>query len=65
MLPDAVRARVAVEAASPVGWGRFVGLDGETVAIDRFGTSAPGASALNDLGISVDAVVQAARRVSS
>ena len=63
VLPRSVRARVAVEAASPAGWGRVVGLDGETVGIDRFGTSAPGAEALGDLGITVDAVVEAARRV--
>ena len=65
VLPDGVRARVAVEAASPLGWGRVVGLDGETIAIDRFGTSAPGEHALADLGQSVQAVVEAARRVSS
>ncbi len=65
VLPDGVRARVAVEAASPVGWSRFAGLDGEVVAIDRFGTSAPGDAALSDLGITVQAVVEAARRVSA
>ena len=64
VLPDGVRARVAVEAASPLGWGRVVGLDGETIAIDRFGTSAPGKDALADLGQSVDAIVEAARRVT-
>ena len=65
VLPRSVRARVAVEAASPFGWGRVVGLDGEVVAIDRFGTSAPGTEALTDLGLTADAVVQAARRVTS
>ena len=63
VLPDGVRARVAVEAGSPVGWGRVVGLDGEVVSLDRFGTSAPGSEALTDLGITVEAVVDAARRV--
>ncbi len=63
VLPSAVRARVAAEAASPVGWHRLVGLDGETVSIDRFGTSAPGTEALTDLGMTADAVVAAARRV--
>ena len=63
VFPDAVRARVAVEAASPFGWGRIAGLDGEVIAIDRFGTSAPGDEALADLGITVEAVVEAARRV--
>ncbi|MEM1118188.1 MAG: transketolase, partial [Bacteroidota bacterium] len=63
VLPASVRARVAVEAASPLGWGRVVGLDGEVVGLDRFGASAPGAEALADLGITVDAVVAAAERV--
>ncbi|MDT7855865.1 transketolase [Rubrivirga sp. S365] len=65
VLPSSVRARVAVEAASPYGWGRVVGLDGEVIAIDRFGESAPGADALTDLGLTVEAVVEAARRVRS
>ena len=63
VLPSSVRARVAVEAASPFGWGRIAGLDGETIAIDRFGESAPGADALGALGITVEAVVEAGRRV--
>ena len=63
VLPRSVRARVAVEAASPYGWGRVAGLDGEVIAIDRFGESAPGSDALTDLGITVEAVVEAARRV--
>ena len=63
VLPSSLRARVAAEAASVFGWGRVVGLDGEVVALDRFGASAPGTEALEDLGISVDAVVEAAGRV--
>ncbi|GAB5536720.1 MAG: transketolase [Rubricoccaceae bacterium] len=63
VLPSSVRARVAVEAASPLGWSRVVGLDGEVVALDRFGASAPGSEAMADLGITVEAVVEAARRV--
>ena len=65
VLPRSVRARVAVEAASPYGWARVAGLDGEVIAIDRFGTSAPGTEALGDLGLTVEAVVEAARRVTS
>ncbi len=63
VLPPSVRARVAVEAASTFGWGRVAGLDGEVVGLDRFGESAPGAEALTDLGITAEAVVEAARRV--
>ena len=63
VLPKAVRARVAVEAASPLGWGRFVGLDGAVVGLDRFGTSAPGTEAYEALGFVAGTVVDAARSV--
>jgi transketolase len=60
VLPPELRARVAVEAASPFGWAEWVGIDGATVTIDRFGVSAPGAQALTALGITADAVATAA-----
>ena len=60
MLPPALRARVAVEAASPFGWYEWVGIDGAVVGIDRFGVSAPGAEALEALGITAEAVAAAA-----
>ena len=41
VLPKAVRARVAVEAGSDFGWGKYVGLDGATVCMEGFGASAP------------------------
>ena len=41
VLPDAVRARVAVEAGSSASWYKYVGLDGVTVCKDDFGLSAP------------------------
>ena len=63
VLPPDLRARVAVEAAHPDYWYRFVGLDGAVVGINRFGVSAPGDQAMTAMGISVDAVVDAARLV--
>jgi transketolase len=41
VLPPAVRARVAVEAAAPLGWERGVGLEGDVIGLRRFGASAP------------------------
>jgi transketolase len=41
VLPPEVKARVAVEAAVPLGWERYVGLDGEIMGLNRFGASAP------------------------
>jgi transketolase len=52
--------RVAVEAASPLGWARWVG-DGPVVAVDRFGASAPGGVVMEALGITPDAVANAVR----
>lgn len=61
VLPPGLRARVAVEAGSPFGWGEWVGLDGAVVGIDRFGLSAPGPEAMAALGITADAVAAAVR----
>jgi transketolase len=63
VLPPALRARVAVEAAHPDYWYRFVGLDGAVVGIDRFGLSAPGGQAMATLGITADNVAEAVRSV--
>lgn len=41
VLPPEVKARVAIEAAVPLGWERYVGLDGEIIGLSRFGASAP------------------------
>ena len=41
VMPKAVRARVAVEAASTFGWHKYVGLDGTVIGLDEFGTSGP------------------------
>ncbi len=62
LLPE-IRARVAVEAAHPDFWYRFVGLDGAVVGIRRYGVSAPGDEALAHLGVTVENVVQAVKRV--
>ena len=61
ILPSSIRKRVSIEAGISDPWFRFVGLDGKTVAIDRFGLSAPGSTVLKELGITADAVVAAAR----
>ncbi len=63
VLPRAVRARVAVEAAHPDYWYRFVGLDGAVVGIARFGLSAPGAEAMAELGMDVANVRTAIQKV--
>jgi transketolase len=61
ILPPSVRKRVSVEAGVTPLWRQFVGLDGATVGIDRFGISAPGGAAMKELGITAEAVVAAAK----
>jgi transketolase len=46
---------ISVEAGVTMGWQKYAD---HTIGIDRFGASAPGAIALKELGISVDAVVK-------
>ncbi|MBI1955983.1 MAG: transketolase [Acidobacteria bacterium] len=50
VLPAAVKARLAVEAASPLGWREYVGEQGDVLGITRFGASAPGAVLLEKYG---------------
>ncbi|HSL71392.1 MAG TPA: transketolase [Longimicrobiales bacterium] len=63
VLPARVAARVSVEAGATLGWGAYVGLQGASVGLDRFGASAPGAEVFRHVGLTADAVVAAARRV--
>ncbi len=64
VLPPACARRVAVEAATPDTWHRFVGTAGRVVGLDRFGISAPYPQALQERGITVEAVVKAVRSLA-
>jgi transketolase len=61
VLPPEAHARVSVEAASPFGWERYVGLGGAIIGVDRFGASAPGAVVMSHYGFTVEHVVATAR----
>ncbi len=61
VLPKSCRKRVSIEAGISQPWYEFVGLDGKTVAIDRFGLSAPGPKVMEVLGMTAAKVVEAAR----
>lgn len=63
VLPVAVRSRVAVEALSGFGWGRYVGLDGAYVTMDGFGASAPAGLLFEKYGFTVDHVVNTVKQV--
>jgi transketolase len=61
VLPPEVRARVAVEAASPFGWDHWIGQDGEFVGMHGFGASGPADKLYEHFGITADAVAERAR----
>ena len=61
VLPAAVRARVAVEAGTSLGWRRYTGIDGRIIARRDFGASAPLKELLKQFGFTVEKVVDAAR----
>lgn len=59
VLPDHVRARVAIEAGSTHGWHKYVGKNGIVIGLDHFGASAPMNDLFTNFGITADSVVQA------
>jgi transketolase len=63
VLPASCRRRVSIEAGVSDPWFRYVGLDGRTVAIDRFGLSAPGSIVMEQLGITAAHLVEVAKAV--
>jgi len=63
VLPNAVEARVSVEAGITFGWERWVGPRGVSIGVDRFGASAPSQRIFDELGLTTDAVAAAAAGV--
>jgi transketolase len=53
--------KLAIEAGATLCWWKYVGRDGDVIGIDRFGASAPGATALEKLGFGTDNVVARAK----
>ena len=61
VLPKSCRRRVSIEATVSSSWARYVGLDGVTLGIDRFGISAPGGTVMKELGMTAEHVIAAAK----
>ena len=61
VLPNAVRTRVAVEAAGADYWSKFVGLDGKVIGMHSFGESAPGGELMAHFGFTAENVVNTVR----
>jgi transketolase len=63
VLPPGVKARVSVEAGSPLGWERYVGLEGAIIGLNRFGASAPGEIVMRELGFTPEHIVKVAKSI--
>jgi len=61
VLPPDVPARLAVEAASRLGWHEWVGPDGDVLSVDTFGASAPGDRVMREFGFTPENVAARAR----
>ena len=63
VLPPSVRARVSVEAGSPLGWSTWIGEDGEAIGMTTFGSSAPQPALYEHFGFTPEKVAERARGV--
>ncbi len=63
VLPESIKARIAIEAGSPLGWERYVGDEGVTIGIPHFGASAPGKVVYEKLGLTAQRVADEAERL--
>jgi transketolase len=63
VLPRAVRARVSVEAGTPLGWSTWIGEDGEAIGMTTFGSSAPQPDLYEHFGFTPEKVAERARGV--
>ncbi|KGR84842.1 transketolase [Lysinibacillus odysseyi] len=57
VLPKAVTKRLAIEMGASLGWHKYTGFDGDVLAIDKFGASAPGELVIEKYGFTVENVV--------
>jgi transketolase len=62
VLPPGVK-RIAIEAAHPMSWYKWVGSDGVIIGIERFGASAPYKDIYTHLGLTVDKLVDTAKQL--
>lgn len=63
VLPRSCRRRVSIEATVSSTWAKYVGLDGISLGIDRFGLSAPGATVMKELGMTSEHVLEAVKKL--
>jgi len=61
VLPSSQRNRLAIEAAHPDYWRKWVGLDGQVIGLNSFGESGPGTDVMEHFGFTVDGIVSSVR----
>jgi transketolase len=61
VLPPNITAKVSIEAASPMGWERYVGLNGRIIGLPHFGASAPAATLYEKFGLTAQRVIEEAK----
>ncbi|KIL72579.1 transketolase [Bacillus badius] len=61
VLPKEVKKRLAIEMGASLGWERYTGDEGDIIAIDQFGASAPGNKVMAEYGFTVENVVARAK----
>ncbi|MEH6947269.1 transketolase [Bacillus sp. JJ634] len=57
VLNPSIKKRLALEVASPFGWDRYTGDEGDILAINHFGASAPGGRIMKEFGFTVENIV--------
>ena len=62
VLPPNVKARVGIEAGVELGWGKYLGDNGIFIGMSSFGASAPGKVCFEKFGITIEKVVEAAKK---
>ena len=62
VLPRSCRKRISIEATVTSTWAPYVGIDGASIGIDRFGLSGPGPEVMKVLGITPEHVVEVAKK---
>lgn len=63
ILPRACRKRVAIEALSDFGWGKYIGLDGAYITMKGFGASAPAEQLFEKFGFTTENVVATVKSI--
>lgn len=63
VLPANVKARLSIEAGVSLGWAKYTGLEGDSLAVDKFGASAPAEDVFRDYGFTVENVIKMAKKL--